>query len=131
MGGHTLSAILEGGADKLHGASLIISPQTEHPLVRHALYHHLQYHLEREQIVRAAGRYYIMMLAQPGERSLSEKEAFLGPCLMNCATEEYLSYIKWRCDVVSREQHSLSALHLSWLKEEYERVRKTLDRCGR
>jgi len=127
MGGHTLSKILLDGVSYLHGAQLIISPQTEHALVRDTIYRKLCYHLEREEIVQAAGRYYVMMLAVPGEAEITEKELLLGPCLMKCKEPEYLSYVKWRCDVVEREKNEQSARHLVWLKEEYERVRQAID----
>ena len=130
MGGHTLSKILENGVSCLRGAKLIISPQTEHALVRDTVYRKLRYHLEREEIVQAAGRYYVMMLAEPGEEEISERELLLGPCLMKCTDPEYLSYVKWRCDVVEREKNEQSARHLVWLKEEYERVRKAIDGSG-
>lgn len=130
MGGHTLADILKSGSDKLAGASLILSPQTEHALVRQVLYHDLGYHLEREQVVRAAGRYYVMMLSVPGERALTEREAYLGPCLMQCATEDYLAYVKWRCDVVAREQHYAADMYRLWLREEYDRVQKAIDSIG-
>ena len=127
MGGHTLSGILLDGASCLHGAQLVISPQTEHALVRDTIYRKLHYHLEREEVVLAAGRYYVMMLAVPGEAEITEKELLIGPCLMKCRDPEYLSYIKWRCNVVEREKNEQSARYLVWLKEEYERVRHAID----
>ena len=126
MGGHTVSDILINGQDHLSGASLILSPQTEHALVRSTLYKELGYHLEREQILRAANRYYIMLLAAPGKEDISDKELFIGPRLAETVSEEYLAFVKWRCDVVSREQHLSAQNHLRWLKEEYERVRIAL-----
>lgn len=127
MGGHTVAGILENGREFLENASLILSPQTEHTLVRTALYCKLNYHLKKEQILCAANRYYIMMLAEPGRADISEKELFIGPRLCETVSAEYLSYLQWRCDVVSREKHKESHKHLCWLKEEYERVRIALD----
>ena len=127
MGGHTLAGILEDGIAHLHGAKLILSPQTELPLVRDTIYNKLRYHIEKEQVVRAAKRYYVMMLAAPGERDLTEKEKYLGPSLMTQADEGYLSYLNWRYAVVSREQAPESETCRTWLKEEIERVQNALD----
>ncbi len=81
MGGRTVSQILENGLDRVRGAEMILSPQTEIPLVRRTLYR-LEYRLTGERCVLSSGRYYIVLKAAPGGGELSEKEYELGPFLI-------------------------------------------------
>ena len=67
------------------------------------------------------------MLAVLGERELTGKERYLGPCLMTLADDGYLRYLNWRFAVVSREQAPESEVHRTWLKEEIERVQNAID----
>ena len=55
MGGRTIRQILTAGADRLQGASLILSAHTDLPLSRQTIAE-LGYHLDREEPCCAAGR---------------------------------------------------------------------------
>ncbi len=81
MGGRLMGEILLRGRQKLQGASLVLSCHTEIPLLRQIL-SEIGYHLSAERLVRAKGRYYVVMRAEPGEQTYSEKETYLGPVLM-------------------------------------------------
>ncbi len=124
MGGHTMCRILRSGKDCLHGARLVLSPQTDQPEVRRVLYEELGYHLEREAAVFAAGRFYLVMLAVPGAEPITEKALYLSPCLMKAEDDVYRRYIAWRRDVVACEQGANATRRRLWLNEEWERVKQ-------
>ncbi len=95
MGGETMAHILEDGQQLLQGASLILSPQTDIPLVRATLVS-IGYRIRREQIIPCGKRHYVLMRAEPalpGERPYTPEELILGPVLMKerpAAWEAYL-----------------------------------------
>ncbi len=121
MGGHTLSSILLQGADKLLGAALILSAHTDVHLVRQTLMG-LHYRIDREEIAYAAGRYYVVLRAVPGEESMGERELLLGPRLTENMPEHYREYLKWRAGVASRKRTEEGRRERTWLEEEYGRV---------
>lgn len=84
MGGDTIRGILIRGACHLHGAALILGPHTDAPLVRQAIVE-IGYRIRQEQIVRDAGRDYLLLRATPaseGEAPYTEEELLLGPVLL-------------------------------------------------
>ena len=96
MGGRTIRQILLDGQDKLQGATLILSAHTDLPLLRATL-GEIGYTLRAEKICKAAGRFYLVLMATPGEELLTSQEIRLGsrlfdsedPCL-----PQYLSHRK-------------------------------------
>ena len=72
MGGDTMADILRRGAERLQGAVLVLSAHTELALVRQAV-QDVGYHFVREELCRAAGRFYICWRAEPGAEMLSEE----------------------------------------------------------
>ncbi len=121
MGGETVAGILLRGREYLHGASLILSPQTEFMRVR-ATVAAMGYRLDTEKIARAQGRFYVVMRAVPGEMQYDERQLLLGPCLMQTNEENYPKYVKWRRDVTACERREEAKRHLLWLEEECARV---------
>lgn len=95
MGGETMAHILEEGQHALGGATLILSPQTDIPLVRATLVG-IGYRIRREEIIPSGRRHYVLMRAEPatqGERPYTAEELILGPVLMKerpAAWEAYL-----------------------------------------
>ena len=95
MGGETMAHILEAGQAALNGAKLILSPQTDIPLVRATLVA-MGYRIRREEIIPSGKRQYVLMRAEPalpGERPYTAEELILGPVLMKerpAAWEAYL-----------------------------------------
>lgn len=84
MGGDTISGILRRGAGWLRGASVVVSPQTEIPLVRQALVD-IGYRIRNEVVANENRRDYLLLLATParqGEPSYSDEELWLGPVLL-------------------------------------------------
>ena len=122
MGGRTLRGILLSGREKLQGAQLILSAHTEMELVREALIE-LHYKIIAEQIALAAGRFYVVLSAAPGEERLSEKQLFLGPRLMEGRETNYLSYLQKRILRYQPMRDEQAIKELQWLKEEENRVR--------
>ena len=120
MGGALISRIIENGKEYLQGAALVICSHTDIPLVRKTL-QAIAYHVAAERVVRAKGRFYIVMRAECGSVSYSDKELYLGPCLLQQPDEIFLRYLSWREGVVSCEVgHDQQ---LQWIREEIEHVK--------
>lgn len=98
MGGETIAMILKAGYERLGQAALVLSAHTELPRVRQALVE-IGYHLVEERLCRAVGRLYVMLRALPGKADYTEKEIWLGPCLITQKPELWPDYLKWRMDV--------------------------------
>lgn len=80
MGGGTIADILRRGRDRLSGAVLVLSAHTEQPLVREAV-RDIGYHLTREALCRAAGRFYVFWRAEAGEGHMSGEDIRYGSLL--------------------------------------------------
>lgn len=100
MGGETIAGILTRGQDKLQGAVLVLSAHTDLHLVRQAV-QEIGYHIVREELCRAAGRFYVVWRAEPGEAALSDQELRFGPLLMHTDTPLLRDYLRWRIAVLS------------------------------
>ena len=123
MGGALISRILLAGQEYLQDAALVIGSHTDIPLVRKTLCD-IGYHLAQEKIVRAKGRFYIVMRAEKGVCSYTEKELYLGPCLLKTPDVMLHQYLLWREGVVSCEQgHDAQ---LNWIREEIAHVKESL-----
>ncbi len=84
MGGDTVAGILNRGAGRLNGATLIVGAQTELPLTRNAI-QQSGYRLTDERVVDADGRLYLLMRALPASEDAApytRRELLLGPCLL-------------------------------------------------
>ncbi len=106
MGGETMAHILEEGSAALDGATLILSPQTDIPLVRATLVR-IGYRLRREQIIPCGKRYYVLLRAEPalpGEGVYTAEELILGPILL----KEYPA--AWEAYLRREEQYALAAI---------------------
>ncbi len=122
MGGNTVSNILLKGGGKLEGAVLVLSAQTEIPLLRRTL-SALHYRIEDEQIAFSANRYYVLLRAAPGDEELSDRQLFLGPRLMEKNADSYEAYLAWRIERTLQKRSEEGRGELSMLKEEEQRVR--------
>jgi len=100
MGGETIAGILARGQDKLHGAVLVLSAHTDLHLVRHAV-QEIGHHIVREELCRAAGRFYVVWRAEPGAAPLTDEEIRFGPLLMRHMTPQLREYITWRVAVLN------------------------------
>lgn len=107
MGGETMARILRSGADRLQGAVLVLSAHTELELVRQAV-QDIGYHFVREELCRAAGRFYVCWRAEPGAETLMEEDVLFGRLLWQSDSPLLAEYAAWRMKVAGKR---LSGLH--------------------
>ena len=115
MGGALVADILRQPVD-LQGARLILSAHTELPLVRAALQAR-SYAILRETLVRAAGRYYRVITARPGEQALSPAQMELGVHLRGYAGADVRAYFRWQLEVARDWQGERGARYRTYLEE--------------
>ncbi len=108
MGGDTMAALLRRGADRLQGAVLVLSAHTELELVRQAV-QEIGYHFVREELCRAAGRFYVCWRAEPGMQSWSEDELLFGNLLWQADVPLLAPYAAWRMKVAKKRLAGLEA----------------------
>ncbi|MBQ9197733.1 MAG: SAM-dependent methyltransferase [Clostridia bacterium] len=118
MGGRLMSDILIKGRQMLCGADLVLSCHTEIPLIRESICA-IGYHLIHEKLVRAKGRYYVIMKATEGKGQYEDKELYLGPILMQERPPLWKPFLQWRDGVVSCEKNHKT--QLQWIREELEK----------
>lgn len=106
MGGDTMASLLRRGAHKLSGAVLVLSAHTELPLVRQAV-SDIGYHFVREELCRAAGRFYVCWRAEPGAAPLTEDECRFGALLWQEPTALHREYALWRMRVTRKRLEGL------------------------
>lgn len=106
MGGETLSGILRRGQARLQGATLVLSAHTELHLVRQAL-HDIGYHITREVLCRAAGRFYVFWQAVPGTPDDSPEAIRYGSLMLQDHTPLLREYLTWRIRVLTRKLDGL------------------------
>ena len=106
MGGDTMADILRRGADRLQGAVLVLSAHTELALVRQAV-QDIGYHIVREELCRAAGRFYICWRAEPGGEMLSEDDLLFGGLLWQTQHLLLGQYAAWRVRVAQKRLSGL------------------------
>lgn len=116
MGGEVMSGILSGGALRLHGAELILCPQTDISTVRSTVMR-LGYHFQDETAVCAADRYYIVMKAVQGKAVYTSRELFLGPVLCHRTDALTKKYYQWRLAVEAKIKNNSTEEKTGWLKE--------------
>ena len=103
MGGELMARMLLRGADKLQGAVLVLSAHTDLHMVREAV-ESIGYHLVREELCRAGGRYYLVWRAEPGACRLTEDERVLGTELLLRGGNPLLpGYLRWRISVAEKK----------------------------
>ncbi len=108
MGGKTLAEILRRGQDKLHGAVLVLSAHTELHLVRQAIAD-IGYRIVREELCRAAGRFYVFWRAEPGAADMTEEAVLYGRLLWETEHSQLQSYAAWRMRVAQDRLNGLRA----------------------
>lgn len=97
MGGETIAEILRRGQDRLQGATLVLSAHTEHQLVRQAVMD-IGYHLTREMICKAAGRFYVFWRAEPGTAAMTDEALRYGCLLWQQRTPLLREYLRHRIE---------------------------------
>lgn len=97
MGGGTIADILRRGQHQLHGATLVLSAHTEQPLVRRAV-QEIGYHLTREALCKAAGRFYVFWRAEPGAAPMTDEVARYGGSLWEAPSPLLREYLHHRIE---------------------------------
>lgn len=115
MGGGLVSRILRQEVD-LHPSRLVLSAHTELEEVRDALMTRT-YSIEKEQLVKAAGRYYRVITAVPGEQVLSEAQRVLGANVTGTATANLLDYYRWQLEIANTWRSERGTVYQACLKE--------------
>ena len=108
MGGDTMAAIIREGAERLQGAVLVLSAHTELDLVRQAV-QDIGYHFVREELCRAAGRFYVCWRAEPGYQAMTDEEIRFGSLLWQTGSPLLVEYAAWRRNVVTKRLKGLRA----------------------
>ena len=111
MGGETIARILTRGQEKLQGAVLVLSAHTDLPMVRQAI-RDIDYHITREELCRAAGRFYVVWRAEAGAAALSERDIRFGPLLLKTRSPLLVDYIRWRVAVLTDKLDGLRSAAL-------------------
>ena len=106
MGGGTIADILRRGRDRLHGAALVLSAHTEQPLVREAV-RDIGYHLTREALCKAAGRFYVFWRAEPGAQAMSDEDIRYGSLLWLEDTPLLREYLRHRIQFIRSKLEGL------------------------
>ena len=98
MGAPTIAGIIERGLDHLKSARLILQPNIGVELLRSELTR-MGFAICDEMIVRAGGRFYVAMAAEPGRAVYTEKELLAGPVLLKKRPDAFEGYIRFRLRV--------------------------------
>lgn len=114
MGGGTLAGILRHGKQKLHGAVLVLSVHTEPHLARQAICD-IGYHIVREELCLAAGRYYVFWRAEPGFAPMTGDQIRYGSLLYQSGSPLLRGWLMWRIGVT---QARLSGLRTAGSPDE-------------
>ena len=75
------------------------------------------YSIEKEQLVKAAGRYYRVITAVPGEQVLSEAQRVLGVNVTGTATANLLDYYRWQLEIANTWRSERGTVYQACLKE--------------
>lgn len=100
MGGENMAEILSKGQNRLQGAVLVLSAHTDLPLVRRCL-SQIGYAIVQERLCCAAGRYYIIWRAEPGQQDMAEADVRYGRLLWEEPAELLTGYVQHRIHVLS------------------------------
>ncbi len=128
MGGPLIVRILEQGAEKLSEVKeLILSPQSDWPLVRTYLEEH-RYKIDREAMVEEDGKYYVILHVVSGEMGpLPEVEKQYGPVLLHNKDGVLLEYLNHLLQVKDGVLQQLSLQSGEKAKKRYEEIRQECD----
>lgn len=118
MGGDTVGGIIRRGADKLHGAALILGAQTDLPMVRRTLCE-IGYCIRREVVASESGRDYVLIRAEAGQAAYTEEELLLGPVLLKELPGNWLPLLERREKLLL---NGLAAMKAARLEKDAERL---------
>lgn len=129
MGGATLAGILRKGKSRLQGATLVLSPQTEIPLLRQAIVQ-VGYSICQEKLAQVAGRWYVVMQAVPATQGVpahTRQEILLGPVLMRDKPAGWETMLQRRQRLLQIAQRAMEEAALAKDIQRLALVREELD----
>lgn len=101
MGGETIASIVRDGSEILKDSRLILQPNVAVPELRSELVRS-GFSIYDERIVRDGRRLYVIIAAQKGSASYSEKELTVGPVLVGKRPPELFDYADFRIRVIRK-----------------------------
>ena len=108
MGGELMANLLRKGQQRLQGAVLVLGAHTELHLVRQAIAD-VGYHIVKERLCKAAGRFYVFWRAEPGAQVLSADDVQYGVGLWQEEPALLRDYAAWRKRVCQDRLNGLQA----------------------
>ena len=130
MGGRLIADILRQGASKLLGIKrLILQPNNGQDELRTCLVE-LGFTLSAEELVAEAGKFYEIIVAEPGRTSLSEQEVRFGPYLLKEKSPVFQE--RWQLELTKLHQAlekipPEKTLERSFLSQKIQAIKEVLD----
>lgn len=91
MGGRLITDILEQ-ANLQHVKRLVLSPNSEHVILRQFLENH-GFRIVNEEFIKDKSKYYQIIVSEPGTMALSAIELEFGPIILQNKTQVFKDYI--------------------------------------
>lgn len=111
MGGRLIAEILDKGRAKLGGVDrLILQPNNREDNLRSWLAQH-KFQLVTEQILSEHGKYYEILVVEPGEMTLTPEQLRFGPYLMQEKSEVFLKKWQRERDKLTHALQQIPATH--------------------
>lgn len=101
MGAEVICGIIDRGREKLQGASLVVAPNLDAPMVRRHLCEQ-GYRITGEALVREGRRFYPVIAAAPGEARYDRLQLLAGPVLLETRPDTLLAYADHRMRVIEK-----------------------------
>ena len=101
MGGTLIGKIIRDGREHLGLSRLILQPNVAAPELRRTLME-CGYRICDERVTRDGGRNYVVIAAEPGEASYTERELIVGPLLLKKLPPSLVPYAAFRLRVAKK-----------------------------
>ena len=101
MGGTLIAKIVREGREHLGTSRLVLQPNVAAPELRQALME-CGYRVTDERVAKDGRRNYVIIAAEPGEASYTERELVVGPILLHRMPDELAPYAAFRLRVAKK-----------------------------
>ncbi len=98
MGGRSITQILEA-ADTSHLKRIVLSPNSESVVLRQYLMEH-NWQIIAEEFLKEKGKFYTIIVAEPGPMTLSQLELEFGPHILIQRPEPFLEYLNKQINIL-------------------------------
>ena len=113
MGGLLIADILEAGVDRLRDAKLVLQPNVAQRSLRERIMR-LGFAIEDERLVKAGGRYYVIIAARAGTSRYGERELIVGPQLLAQRPPLLQEYAKRQLRIAKSAHHGAMQGDAPW-----------------